>query len=524
VDRATLSSDEDAALELFFDVFKTLNLSAPTVSIIPVSAIPENPESSSVNALRRVVYTGLIRDSSMPSSFTFNVYIHKLVLSSIGDVVTTLALTAAHIKAAMYFASATPDDISCGNHIGFDVNDEGSAKRALAFAKSVASCMTAVGQVAFSRRATEVTRARSSTPSRVLQIFRKVTGSVVDKINVISRFSKASARKETSSSSSSSSSLLSPTSSASGSVAMSRLLERKNTLTKSLMSNSLQRKPSIPQIEQKISTLQRQQSSISLGISNTATARSFLIPSDTIRPTNEFATGSLPERLSAFRGVDAARRSRLELYFQKIERDVLEETKPTDLEEVEEVDTVLTKDEFNDVAKSAPDYKTNLTKSLLTIENSLDRANRVFVVANQALQESSLIVADMEKKEEEAINRLRRIKKAHRINKILMGVDDDEEGESFDEDSIDLDVEEYDRTLGDDSSQPSPTPEEKKSAIQAHYLSFSVSDAELEKEAACVQVLESRMNVRTCEESVTAIASRIDRLEKQREQLEMELG
>ena len=254
-----------------------------------------------------------------------------------------------------------------------------------------------------------------------------------------------------------------------------------------------------------------------------STARSLLLPSESLL-NRDFATGSLPERLSAFRGVDTARRSKLESYFQKIERDVLDDAAPSDLEEVEEVETVLTKDEFNDAARSMPDFKANLTQSLSTVVNSLDRANRVFVIANQALQESSQIVSDMEKKEEAASNRLRRIKKAHRINTILMGVDEEDEGaEGAEDDVIDLDAEEYDRTLGGDPSQPTLSLNEKRSAIQAHYLSFSISDAELEKEAACVQVLESRMNVRASEESVAAIASRIDRLEKQREQLEKEL-
>ena len=339
----------------------------------------------------------------------------------------------------------------------------------------------------------------------------------MERINVISRFSKESTK---SSSARNESNTTSPSSS---SPAMTRLLERKNTLTKSLMTKSigLQRKPSIPQIEQHLSMskLQKQPSSLSLLPS---TARSLLLPSETLL-NRDFATGSLPERLSAFHGIDTARRTKLESYFQKIERDVLEDATSTDLEEVEEVETVLTKDEFNDAARSLPDFKANLTQSLSTVVNSLDRANRVFVIANQALQESTQFVSDMEKKEEAASNRLRRIKKAHRINKILMGIDEDDGSEASEDDSIDLDAEEYDRTLGGDPSQPELSIDEKRTAIQAHYLSFSISDAELEKEAACVQVLESRMNVRASEEAVAAIASRIDRLEKQREQLEKEL-
>ena len=104
-----------------------------------------------------------------------------------------------------------------------------------------------------------------------------------------------------------------------------------------------------------------------------------------------------------------------------------------------------------------------------------------------------------------------------------MGIDEDDGSEASEDDSIDLDAEEYNRTLGGDPSQPELSIDEKRTAIQAHYLSFSISDAELEKEAACVQVLESRMNVRASEEAVASIASRIDRLEKQREQLEKEL-
>jgi hypothetical protein len=525
VESSSLSPDQATALDLFVDIFRTLNLfsdtgSTPVVSISPVSAIPLSanklPENL-INSLQRAVYLDVNKRTSDSDNATFKVFVHRLVLSSIGDVVTAAAISAAHIKAALYFVTASPDDISCGNHIGFEVNDEGPPKRARAFAASVASCMTAVGQVAFSRRATEVTRARSATPSRALQIFRKVTGSVMERINVISRFSKESTK---SSSARNESNTTSPSSS---SPAMTRLLERKNTLTKSLMTKSigLQRKPSIPQIEQHLSMskLQKQPSSLSLLPS---TARSLLLPSETLL-NRDFATGSLPERLSAFHGIDTARRTKLESYFQKIERDVLEDATSTDLEEVEEVETVLTKDEFNDAARSLPDFKANLTQSLSTVVNSLDRANRVFVIANQALQESTQFVSDMEKKEEAASNRLRRIKKAHRINKILMGIDEDDGSEASEDDSIDLDAEEYDRTLGGDPSQPELSIDEKRTAIQAHYLSFSISDAELEKEAACVQVLESRMNVRASEEAVAAIASRIDRLEKQREQLEKEL-